>query len=29
MITFEDFNKLIGLPEIRIQERKYFTGRSF
>jgi len=28
MITFEEFNKLIGLPEIRELERKYATGRD-
>lgn len=28
MITFEEFNKLIGLPEIREIERKYATGRN-
>ncbi|MCR4442523.1 MAG: oxaloacetate decarboxylase [Peptococcaceae bacterium] len=28
MITFEDFNKLIGLPEIRKMEQKYATGRN-
>jgi len=28
MITFEDFNKLIGLPEIRKMEQKYATGRD-
>jgi len=28
MITFEEFNKLIGLPEIRELERKYATGRN-
>ncbi|MCF6466048.1 isocitrate lyase/PEP mutase family protein [Clostridium sp. Cult2] len=28
MITFEEFNKLIGLPEIRKLERKYATSRN-
>lgn len=28
MITFEEFNRLIGLPEIREIEEKYATGRS-
>lgn len=28
MITFEEFNKLIGLPEVREMERKYATGRN-
>lgn len=28
MITFEEFNKLIGLPEIREIEKKYATGRN-
>lgn len=28
MITFEEFNKLIGLPEIRELERKYATSRN-
>jgi 2-methylisocitrate lyase-like PEP mutase family enzyme len=28
MIAFEEFNKLIGLPEIREIERKYATGRG-
>ncbi|MGI6423653.1 MAG: isocitrate lyase/PEP mutase family protein [Tepidanaerobacteraceae bacterium] len=28
MITFEEFNKLIGLPEIRKIEKKYLTGRN-
>ncbi|KYH31766.1 isocitrate lyase/PEP mutase family protein [Neomoorella mulderi] len=29
MIAFEEFNKLIGLPEIRKIEKKYSTGRNF
>ena len=28
MITFDDFNKLIGLPEVRRLEERYATGRS-
>ena len=28
MITFEEFNRLIGLPEIRRAEEKYSTGRA-
>lgn len=28
MITFEEFNRLIGLPEIREIEKKYATGRN-
>ena len=28
MITFEDFNKLVGLPEIRRIEREYNSGRD-
>ncbi|MDR1510480.1 MAG: isocitrate lyase/PEP mutase family protein [Synergistaceae bacterium] len=28
MITFEDFNKLVGLPEIRRIEREYHSGRN-
>lgn len=28
MITFEEFNQLIGLPEIRRAEEKYSTGRA-
>jgi len=28
MIPFDHFNQLIGLPEIRVQERQYSTGRS-
>jgi hypothetical protein len=28
MIAFEEFNKLIGLPEIRKFEEKYSTGRD-
>lgn len=28
MITFEDFNKLVGLPEIRRVEREYHSGRD-
>jgi 2-methylisocitrate lyase-like PEP mutase family enzyme len=28
MIPFEEFNKLIGLPEIRKFEEKYSTGRD-
>lgn len=28
MITFEEFNKLVGLPEIRKMEEKYNTGRT-
>ncbi len=28
MITFEDFNKLVGLPEIRRIEREYHSGRD-
>ena len=29
MITFEEFNKLVGLPEIRQIEKKYSTGRDY
>lgn len=28
MITFEDFNKLVGLPEVRRVEREYHSGRA-
>lgn len=28
MIAFEEFNKLIGLPEVRNIEKKYATGRN-
>ena len=28
MIAFEEFNKLIGLPEIRQIEARYATGRT-
>ena len=29
MITFDEFNELIGLPEIRQIEKKYVTGRNY
>lgn len=29
MISFEEFNKLIGLPQIRLIEQKYATGRDY
>ena len=29
MIPFEEFNKLLGLPEIRLIEKKYATGRDY
>jgi carboxyvinyl-carboxyphosphonate phosphorylmutase len=28
MVTFEEFNKLLGLPDIRRAEKEYATGRS-
>jgi hypothetical protein len=28
MMPFDEFNKLIGLPELRYAERKYSSGRD-